>query len=66
MTLSNNVNDSKFWRDKAAEMRIMATMMDHVETQAIMVRLAEDYDELADRAEVRSKRRYSRRVPDAQ
>jgi hypothetical protein len=38
MTLSNNVNDSKFWREKAAEMRIMATMMDHVETQAIMVR----------------------------
>jgi hypothetical protein len=49
-----SVNDSKHWRDRAAEMRILSTMMDHIETQAIMIRLADDYDKLADRAEIRS------------
>jgi hypothetical protein len=53
MALSN-VNDSKHWRDRAAEMRILSTMMEHVETQAIMIRLADDYDALAVRAEARS------------
>jgi hypothetical protein len=32
-------------------MRILSTMMDYVETQAIMIRLADDYDKLADRTE---------------
>jgi len=46
----NHVNDVKHWRDRAAEMRILTTMKD-IETQAIMIRLADDYDKLADRAE---------------
>ena len=48
MTISH-VHDAKHWRDKAAEMRILSTMMDHIETQAIMISLADDYDKLADR-----------------
>jgi hypothetical protein len=32
MTLSG-VNDVKHWRDPAAEMRILSTMMEHVETR---------------------------------
>jgi hypothetical protein len=50
----SHLYDSRHWRDKAAEMRILSTMMDHIETQAIMVRLADDYDKLADRTEQRS------------
>ena len=53
MTISH-VHDAKHWRDKAAETRILSTMMDHIETQAIMIRLADDYDKLADRTEQRS------------
>jgi hypothetical protein len=40
--------------DRAAEMRVLSTMMDHVETQAIMIRLADDYDKLGERAEKRA------------
>jgi hypothetical protein len=49
-------NDSKHWRDRAAEMRALASTMKDVETGAIMLRLAEDYDKLADRADARSNR----------
>ena len=64
VTLSNNVNDVKHWRDRAAEMRILSTMMEHVETQAIMARLADDYDKMADGADllVREKVHQSARV----
>jgi hypothetical protein len=51
---ASHVNDVKHWRDRAAEMRVLSTMMSDIETQAIMVRLADDYDKLADRAEVRA------------
>ena len=49
-----SVNDSKHWRDRAAEMRVLSEHMKDVETQVIMLRLADDYDELADRADIRS------------
>jgi hypothetical protein len=48
----NHVNDAKHWRDRAAEMRVLATTMKEIDTQAIMTRLAEDHDKLADRAEL--------------
>ena len=35
-------------------MRVISTLMENIETQAIMIRLADDYDKLADRADVRS------------
>jgi hypothetical protein len=48
-------NNSKHWRDRAAEMRALADTMKSADTAAIMLRLAADYDKLADRADARSK-----------
>jgi hypothetical protein len=53
MTISH-VNDSKHWHDRAAEMRALSDMMKDPETVSIMLRLADDYDRLAERADVRS------------
>ena len=53
MTL-NHVDDAEHWRERAAQMRVLATTMKQIEAQAIMARLAEHYDNLADRAELRA------------
>jgi uncharacterized protein YihD (DUF1040 family) len=53
MTL-NHVIDVKHWRDRADEMLVLSMMMKDEEARAIMVRLSEDYEKLADRAAVRS------------
>jgi hypothetical protein len=50
----HHVNDVNHWRDRAAEMRVLATATKDIEAQAAMVRLADVYDELADRAELRA------------
>ena len=47
---SGNINEPKHWRDRAAEKRALAATMKDSETIAIMHRLADDYDKLADRA----------------
>jgi hypothetical protein len=51
----HHISDPKHWLDRAAEMRALAeTMMADVETKATMLRLADDYDKLADRAAQRA------------
>jgi hypothetical protein len=50
-----NINDPKHWRDRAAEMRALTETMKDPETIAIMNRLADDYDKLADRAAQRQR-----------
>jgi hypothetical protein len=51
---ASHVNNSKNWRDRAAPMRALSDMMKDIECVAIMQRLADDYDKLADRADIRS------------
>ena len=53
MTLQG-LNDSKHWRDRAAEMRVLSYEMKDLETRTLMFKLADDYAKLADRAEQRA------------
>ena len=53
MTLQG-LNDSKHWRDRAAEMRVLSGEMKDLEARTLMLKLANDYDKLADRAEQRA------------
>jgi hypothetical protein len=50
----SRVNDVQHWRDRAAHMRALSDMIKDVDAAAIVLRLAEDYDKLADRAQQRS------------
>jgi hypothetical protein len=50
------LNDVKHWRDRAAEMRVLSTDMKDIEARTLMLKLANDYDKLADRAEERAAR----------
>jgi hypothetical protein len=45
----NHLNDEKHWRERAAEIRSVAMIMDDEQTQDILYRLADDYDQLAAR-----------------
>jgi len=47
--MSSPITDPKHWHDRAAFMRVLAATMADVETHAIVLRLAADYDKLADR-----------------
>jgi len=50
------INDSKHWRDRAAAMRVLSDEIKDLEAQRMMLKLANDYDKLADRAEDRAAR----------
>ena len=45
------LNDSRRWRDRADEMRTLASEISDPESRTIMLRLANDYESLARRAE---------------
>jgi hypothetical protein len=50
---SEDVDDSKRWRDRADEMRSLLLMMQHFfDTASILLTVAADYDRLADCANV--------------
>jgi hypothetical protein len=50
----DSISNPKHCYDRAAEMRALAETMANTEMQAVMGRLANDYDKLADRAQARA------------
>ena len=54
--LASRVNDSKDLRERAAEMRASSKELKDNNTAAVIMRLADLYDRLADRAETRGDR----------
>jgi hypothetical protein len=49
------VNDPEYWRDRAKEKRILAEKMKDQLSKEKILRIARDYERLAQRAEERSK-----------
>jgi hypothetical protein len=47
---TNSINNPTHWYDRAAQMRVLSGTTTDFESRAIMLRLADDYDKLADRA----------------
>ena len=54
MTSSTHYADARTWRMRAAETRALADDMKEAEPKAIMLRIAADYEKLADWAEENS------------
>ncbi len=48
-------DDPGHWRHRAEEMRVLAEAMQAAEPQKIMLRIAADYERLADHAERRAR-----------
>src|SRR5262249_16700830 len=48
------INDPDHWRQRAEEMRALAAEMNEEERKTVMLRLAADYDRLAERAAQRA------------
>jgi hypothetical protein len=54
MTGQHFINDPQHWRARAKEARILANQMNNSEAKTAMLRIAADYEDLAQRAEDRA------------
>jgi hypothetical protein len=50
----NLADDAGYWRDRADEARAIGVQMNDHHTKAVMFSIAQDYEKLAQRAELRS------------
>jgi hypothetical protein len=48
------LNDPKHWRDRAEEARTRADQLDDPQSKSAMLRIAHDYELLAERADARA------------
>ena len=54
MSQASHINDPPYWRERARHMRSMAEGATDTEARETMLRVAKEYDRLAERAELRS------------
>lgn len=54
MPSSSLINDPGHWRKRRDELRMLAGDMKDAQARAIMFRIADDYDRLAARADIRT------------
>jgi hypothetical protein len=52
---SSFINDPQHWRGRAEEARTLAEQMSDETSKQMMLRIADDYDRLAERAEQRAR-----------
>jgi hypothetical protein len=56
MLSSSLYNDPRHWRERGEEMRSIAEGIDDPKSKQIVPKIADEYDKLAKRAEIRSNR----------
>jgi len=54
MPIAPHINDSEHWHQRAEEARVLAERVRDETTKKLMLRIADDYDDLAVRAAIRS------------
>jgi hypothetical protein len=55
-------SDPEHWRQRAAQMRLLAKESNDLDAKATMLRIADDYDHLAERADMRSEESKGKRI----
>jgi hypothetical protein len=54
MPIAPHFNDPEHWHQRADEVRVLAEQMNTERTKKMMLKIADEYDELAVRAAIRS------------
>jgi hypothetical protein len=54
MPIAPHFNDPEYWHKRAEEARVLAERMSNQRTKKMMLKVADDYDQLAVRAAIRS------------